>query len=116
MNKSKFITYFYNLFKYSLIHSFFLKELSKLLLASGEKGWNEKESVFSQVIENVSRWLGKEKSVPTKSIFEEPDIDEGPPMKRTRFDPNRFSAVDSTSEPQLDMVTTMLTIQDNKKK
>ncbi|XP_045482500.1 probable basic-leucine zipper transcription factor G [Harmonia axyridis] len=96
------------------------KELSKML-NNAERGWNEKESVFSQVIENVSRWLGKDKTLPSKSIFAEPDIDDGPPLKRTRFDlnVNRYSAVDvenTPSDQQLDMVTTMFTINDSKKK
>lgn len=96
------------------------KELSKMLLDSGEKGWNEKESVFSQLIENVSRWLGKEKPVTSKRMFAEPDIDDGPPLKRTRFDLNlnRYTAEieNSSPDPPLDMVTTMFTIQDSKKK
>ncbi|XP_044765852.1 uncharacterized protein LOC123322077 [Coccinella septempunctata] len=96
------------------------KELSTLL-NSAEKGWNEKKSIFSQVIENVSRWLGKEKNLPSKPIFAEPDIDEGPPPKRMRLDLNldRFSSVDFENtplDPKLDMVATMFTIQDTKKK
>jgi len=96
------------------------KDLSKML-GSAERGWNEKESVFSQVIENVSRWLGKEKTLPSKSIFAEPDIDDEPPLKRSRFDLNlnRYpgvdvdnTALDSTS----DVVTTTFTINGSKRK
>lgn len=91
------------------------------MLGSAERGWNEKESVFSQVIENVSRWLGKEKTLPSKSIFAEPDIDDEPPLKRSRFDLNlnRYpgvdvdnTALDSTS----DVVTTTFTINGSKRK
>ncbi|KAK9890389.1 hypothetical protein WA026_010482 [Henosepilachna vigintioctopunctata] len=94
------------------------KELTKML-EGVEKGWGEKDSVFSKVIENVSRWLGKpDKKAP---MFAEPDIDEGPPLKRTRFDlniDNSFSAVsvdDPPMDPTIGMLTTF-TIKDTKNK
>ncbi|KAL3289640.1 hypothetical protein HHI36_023049 [Cryptolaemus montrouzieri] len=94
------------------------KELTKLL-EGAEKGWGEKESVFNKVIENVSRWLAKTNSEKPKPLFMEPDIDEGPPLKRTRFDlSNSVSPVeieDPPLDPPIGMVTTF-SIQDTKKK